>query len=241
VAAIAANEYHLALPMRGLGMLDWALRGTVIAVLLAAGTAGAQNLVPAPDFDTANEFTTNWGNLGADKTWSSLDFEDSPFSGSASVDNTTPSAGTGTLINSTCFPVLEGDRIAYSAWQFTPSPPQGDGFARITLQWRASCPSGAFVGGDVSTISAAVGDWTYFSSEAIAPVGAGGARLSLSSVKTSAGGSYKVYFDHVYAPEPSALASTCAAALCLASAATARRVRRANARDGARVALRPAR
>jgi hypothetical protein len=222
-------------------MLDSALRLTLIAGLLAAGAAHAQNLVAAPDFDTANEFTSNWGNLGADKTWSPLDFESNAFSGSVSINNTASIAGTGTLVNSTCFPVLEGDRIAYSAWQFTPSPPQAEGFARIVLQWRASCPAGAFVGGDVNTTSEAVGEWTYFSNDAIAPVGAGGARLALNSVKITAGGSYQVYFDHVYAPEPRAVASACAVALCLASAATARRVRPANARDVARVALRPAR
>lgn len=215
----------------------------VLAGLVAASVAHAQpgNLVLAPDFDSASDLTNNWSNLGTDKTWSPLDFEDSASSGSVSVNNTASSAGTGTLIHSTCFPVLEGDRIAYAAWQFTPSPPQGEGFARIALQWRASCPSGAFVGGDVNTISEAIGEWTYFSSEAIAPVGAGGARLSPSSVKITAGGSYQVYFDHVFAPEPSAAASACAVALCLASAATARRVRRVNAPDAARVASRPAR
>lgn len=228
MAAVAESEYHVA-QIAEVTVLDAGLERrrhfrsqlfALLAGLVAAGVAHAQpgNLVPGPDFDSASDLTDHWSNLGADKGWSSLDFEEDPASGSVSINNTDSSAGTGTVVHSTCFPVLEGEPIAYSAWQFTPSPPQGDGFARITLQWRASCPSGAFVDGGVNTISEAVGGWTYFSSEAIAPIGAGGARMTLVAVKTTAGGSYPVYFDHVFAPEPSGVASACAVAVCLASA-----------------------
>ncbi len=226
VAMVAANEYHLATMANGCTRFDAARGATgvrrsaiaaaLIGALLAAGAAHAQNLVPGPDFDSASDFTNNWGNLGAGKTWSVLDFEGNPFSGSVSIDNTDPGS-TGIAVFTPCFPVVEGDTYAFSAWQFTPSPPQGDGLARLLLQWRQSCPAGPFLGGDVIVDSEAIGDWTFLSKEAVAPAGAGGARLWLLSVKITAGGGYQIYFDHAYVPEPSAAAAACAAAACLAA------------------------
>ena len=81
----------------------------LLAALVAAGVAHAQpgNLVSGPDFDSASDLTNNWGNLGSGKAWSSLDFEASATSGSVSINNTAPSAGTGSAVFTPCFPVDE--------------------------------------------------------------------------------------------------------------------------------------
>jgi hypothetical protein len=70
------------------------------------------------------------------------------------------------------------------------------------LQWRESCPSGAFTGGFESASSAATLAWSEIAGIGSAPLGANGARLWLIAVRTPAAGTFSVYFDQAFVPEP---------------------------------------
>lgn len=167
------------------------------AALLALGPATrveAGNLIPAPSFDTNAEYLANWENLSVG-TWTDLDFEENPGSGSVLVSNDSVGADTGLPIISPCLPVTPGTRYQFSAWQYQPSPRPVAGYAQLFLQWRASCPSGALIG-DTSVSSYEFGAWTFVESlPAVAPIGAHGARLWLTAVRTPASGTFSVYFD----------------------------------------------
>lgn len=197
------------------------LRRLLLAAgLLALGTAThaeAANLIAAPSFNTEFEFLGYWENLVAGDVWTTLDFEDDPFSGSMAINNEIAGAGIGAAVTSPCLPVTPGAIYRFSAWQFTPSPQLVDGFAQIFLQWRDACPSGALGGISTAASSDATLAWTFFSGEALAPVGANGASLWLIAVKTLAGGTFSVYFDEAFVPEPEESASVFAAAASLAA------------------------
>lgn len=203
------------------------------AALLALGTATraeAGNLIPAPSFDTEGEFLANWENLSAG-TWTDLDFEDNLLSGSVIVSNDVPGADVGIPIISLCLPVTPGTTYQFSAWQYQPSPRAVAGYAQLILQWRESCPSGALMG-STAVNSDEFGAWTFVSgSPAEAPVGAHGARLWLNAVRTPASGTFSVYFDEVFVPEPHQRASAFVAA---ASLAALWRRRGSARRDGSR-------
>src|SRR5262249_23717011 len=151
------------------------------------------------------ELTGGWTNLSSSESWTSLDVNADPSSGSVRIDNTAPDAGTIVPMFSVCMNVVPGETYAFSAWQFTPSPPLAAGSARLYLQWRESCPDGAFMGASpVPADSAAEGVWTLVSGEAQAPVGATGAHLWLSVVKTPGASERSTYFDDLFVPEPGA-------------------------------------
>jgi len=194
-------------------------RFLLTAALLALATAahaGSGNLIPAPSFNTNVEFLANWENLSVG-TWTDLDFEENPFSGSVLVINDSVGADTGLPIISPCLPVTPGTSYQFSAWQYQPSPRLVAGYAQLFLQWRDSCPSGALIG-DTSVSSYAFGAWTFVESlPAVAPIGAHGARLWLTAVRTPASGTFSVHFDEAFVPEPDGSASTFAAAASLAA------------------------
>ena len=206
------------------------LLATALLALATAAHAGSGNLIPAPSFNTEAEFLANWDNLPAG-SWTDLDFEDNLLSGSVAINNDLLDAGTGIPVITPCLTVTPGATYRFSAWQFTPSPQLAAGYARLSLQWRDSCPSGAL--GDSST--AASSDvtlaWTFFSGEATAPPGAHGARLWLTAVKTPASGTFSDYYDEAFVPEPEEGASAFAAA---ASLAALWRRRGSARRDGSR-------
>ncbi len=194
-------------------------RFLLTAALLALATAahaGAGNLIPAPSFNTEVEFLANWENtvFGA---WTDLDFEDKLSSGSVIVSNDTPGADVGIPILTPCLPVTPGTSYAFSSWQYQPSPRPVAGYAQLILQWRESCPLGAVMGSS-SVNSYEFGAWTFVSGlPAEAPVGAYGARLWLNAVRTPASGTFSVYFDEAFVPEPHQRASAFVAAASLAA------------------------
>ena len=203
------------------------------AGLLALGTAThaeAGNLIAAPSFDTNAEYLANWENLPAG-TWTDLDFEENPLSGSVAINNDILDAGTGLPVITPCLTVTPGATYRFSAWQFTPSPQLAAGYARLSLQWRDSCPSGALGDNSTAASSDVTLAWTFFSGEATAPAGANGAHLWLTAVKTPASGTFSVYFDEAFVPEPDQSASVLAAA---ASLAALWRRRGSARRDGSR-------
>ena len=203
------------------------------AALLALGTATraeAGNLIPAPSFDTAVEFLANWENL-FDGAWTDFDFEENPFSGSVIVNNDVPGADVGIPVISPCVPVTPGTAYQFSAWQYQPSPRPVAGYAQLLLQWRESCPSGALLGSS-GVNSYEFGAWTFVERPpTVAPVGAHGARLWLTAVRTPVSGTFSVYFDEAFVPEPDQSASVLAAA---ASLAALWRRRGSARRDGSR-------
>ena len=188
---------------------------TSLLALATAAHAQAGNLVPAPSFDTELEFLANWENLSAGDVWTSLDFEDNPSSGSVRINDDIPGADTGMAVISPCLPVTPGTIYQFSAWQFTPSPQPVVGYAALFLEWRDSCPSGALVGFPTVTSDVTLA-WTFFSAVAPAPVSAHGARLWLSAVRTPASGTFSVYFDQAFVPEPGREAAAVTAAASLA-------------------------
>jgi hypothetical protein len=142
-----------------------------------------------------------------------------------------PHAESGIPIISPCLPVTPGTTYQFSAWQYQPSPRPVTGYAQLILQWRESCPSGVLVG-SAEVSSHGFGAWTFVSGlPAQAPVGAYGARLWLTAVKTPASGTFSVYFDEAFVPEPDEGASAFAAA---ASLAALWRRRGSARRDGSR-------
>jgi hypothetical protein len=147
------------------------------------------------------------------------------------VSNDTPGADVGIPIISPCLPVTPGTSYQFSAWQYQPSPRPVAGYAQLILQWRESCPSGALTG-SASVNSYEFGAWTFVAGlPTEAPVGAYGASLWLTAVRTPASGTFSVYFDEAFVPEPDGSASTFAAA---ASLAALLRRRGSARRDGSR-------
>lgn len=187
--------------------------------LLALATATrteAGNLIPAPSFDTEVEYLANWENTTTG-TWTGLDFEENPSSGSVIVTNDTLGADVGVPIITPCLPVIPGRTYAFSAWQYQPSPRPVVGYAQVILQWQESCPSGALMGSS-SANSFEFGAWTFVSGlPAAAPVGAHGASLWLNAVRTPASGTFSVHFDEAVLPEPDEGASVLVAAASLAA------------------------
>jgi hypothetical protein len=200
--------------------------GVLVVVALCASAAHAQNLLPYPHFDAASDLTDGWSNLSAAESWTSLDVNDDPGSGSVAIENTSTTAGAGIGIFSVCVDVVLGQTYAFSAWQFTPSPPQAPGSARLLMQWRQSCPSGAFTGGDVIVDSPAEGAWAQVAGEAQAPLGAGGARLWVSVVKTTTTAKRTAFFDEAFVPEPGTAPASIAAVAVVAALRVRRRAQR---------------
>ena len=184
---------------------------------VASRPTEAQNLIPGASFDTSGDFTANWFNLSPSTTWSSEDLDASPTSGSARISNELAPA-TGVLVQSTCASVVPGATYAFSGWQFTPDLQIAEGVASISAQFRANCPAGAFVGGDVTEQSSAIGSWTLIEGEFAAPASAAGVRLLLVGIKTAGlpTDPFVVHFDEVFLPEPRALRSGVAALVAVA-------------------------
>lgn len=198
--------------------------GTLAAALVAivflavSARALAANLLPGSGFDAPDDLTMHWGNLGPGKVWSSEDRLGSDSSGSLLMING-EDPGTGILLFSSCVPVVAGNAYDFGGWSYIPFLQPADGFAQVRIQWRETCPAGAFTGSEVAATSTTIGEWTLVEGEAEAPVGAGGARLALSNGKTSGaeGIGFEVYFDDVFLPEPGGAGSATGAFLALAA------------------------
>ena len=102
-----------------------------------------------------------------------------------------------------CVAVTEGQAYDFGAWYFMQIFQPGSGSARVALQWRESC-GGAFIGGDAEVASTTEGVWTQIAGRAVAPAGAGSARIQLVNTKSTGaqGEEREVHFDAVFLPEP---------------------------------------
>lgn len=212
---------------------------STVALLLALATtpatATAANLLSGTSFDSPADLTTYWGNLGPHATWSALDVDGLSSSGSVLLSNTN-SPGSAILIFSACVPIDPGKSYRFAAWHLTPGPQLATGFARVAVQWRESCPLGAFTGSDASSgASQTIGAWTELEGLAQAPLTAGGARLYVEEAKLTglATDPFDVYFDEVFLPEPTGGATAAVVALL------AVRARRSVCARGARRERRP--
>jgi hypothetical protein len=184
--------------------------------LAASNPAIASNLIPGSGFDAPGELTMHWSNLGADKVWSSDDRLGSGQSGSLLMINDEDPL-TGILVFSSCVPVVPGEIYSFGAWHFVQFLQPAEGYAQVEVQWRESCPAGAFLPPVPTASSSAIGSWTLIEDQAEAPTGANGARLVLVDTKTAgaAGLDLAIYFDDAFLPEPSGVALGVTALLVL--------------------------
>ena len=191
-------------------------------LLFWPGLASAQNLIPFASFDTSLDLQLGWGNLSEGKVWSSVDIDNSSSSGSLLMIHD-QRAGSGILVWSSCVAVDEGQAYEFGGWHFTQFLQPGTGFARVTVQWYDSC-GGSFLDEESET-SSVVGLWTEIAGRAVAPDGAGGARLQLVNGKTTGneGEERRIHFDEVFLPEPGQATAGLAVMVALALLRRSRR------------------
>jgi hypothetical protein len=156
-----------------------ALRVFPIWFLIGGAAASAQNLLTNPGFNTD---VSGWTPIAADITaiWNSEDASGSPSSGSASITETTASAGSADGVASPCIPVTAGGTYSFGARFKIPASQTSEPKAATAVTWY----SGAGCSGSQNTTSApfqtTVGSWfTSSLSNVIAPAGAAGALFSL--------------------------------------------------------------
>jgi hypothetical protein len=176
-----------------------------LLAFLASGSAGAQNLLTNPTFDTT---TTPWvlsfnGTGTGALAWSSLDSASSLSSGSALITNTSPGpAGstTDSVLVTSCVAASPGTIYNFGTKYFVAT---GQPAVEIRANYRffitTDCTGGAnAVGG--CFIGTATGYWTSLGTCSSPPSGASiqSASLVLITTKLLGGGSVDVNFDNAY-------------------------------------------
>ncbi len=187
----------------------WTTRlGIGVAWLLLALPASGQNLIDG-SFDTPEELAI-W--LNADvAVWSSLDFAQSPTSGSAEIANDLQVAGSSVIW--AFVPANPGEVFTFRVRAWIPVAQAGSGLAQLNVVWwDASAAPGGFcplaqvpVGSDPGASTAAIGSWELLSTTLTAPAGTTCAQIRLRNSKSDPL-RFVVHFDQaeVFLPEPMA-------------------------------------
>lgn len=201
----------------------------LLALLLVAPDAHAQNLIPNPSFSDLFMLDGWSEDVSTDSSWSSIDADEVANSGSVRIENSFESNGHG--VTSACMPVEAGDRYRVAArtlWLDAESSTDGGVQARLGFYQTGSCTTALTFGG-TGRVYTAPDDWQSIQGSKVAPAGAQSAQVDLWAWNVAGGGTFVAYFDEVELvslPEPDgALAAACAAATLAACArARSRRV-----------------
>jgi hypothetical protein len=177
-----------------------------IVALLALGSADAANLLPNPTFSSS----VNGWNVGSpgDTTdfsaaFSQSDVQASDTSGSALVTNMATRGGIGGGLW-TCIPVVGNEVYTLSGFGRVPFAQATTGYGELALYFYSSndC-SGNAVEHDttniVSETQGGVNTWVALTSTALAPSNARSAVFYADVVKYESTGTFKVFFDNLYA------------------------------------------
>jgi hypothetical protein len=202
---------------------------SVAGIAVASPVAQAQNLLPNGSF---SEFfmLQGWPVLD-DATWSSVDVDEVPNSGSLRVSNTTPNIAKGA--DSVCFPA-EPDtvyRIAASVlWLDLESSADGRVQLRLYFRTGPNCTGGGFAGGFFDAVEA--DSWQRVQALVVAPAGTVSASAHLWNWRDGNSGIFISYFDVVEVvavPEPDASALALGGLVGVAAIARRRAARGAGA------------
>jgi hypothetical protein len=179
---------------------------SMVGIAVAAPGVQAQNLLPNGSF---SEFfmLQGWPGLD-DATWSSIDVDEVPNSGSLRVSNATPNTANGA--DSVCFPAEPAIvyRIAASVLWLDPES-SADGVVQLRLEFATgpNCTNVSFAGGFYDAVEA--DSWQRVQALVTAPAGTVSASASLWNWRDGNSGVFISYFDDaevVAVPEPEASA-----------------------------------
>ena len=173
---------------------------SLVAVLLPF-TAGAQNMLTNPDFDTD---TSGWGFFAS---WDPLDVAVLPTSGSATWINDSEGTG-GALFVIQCVDIsLFNQEFLLSGHVFIPSGNTAAGYSLVRISfWTDTACSDYLEGSGFDTATDSVVDaWEELQIEAHTPSGARSARIGVVNSKSEAG-VFRVYAGSVFfGPSPATI------------------------------------
>ena len=167
---------------------------------LAAETAMAQNQVSNSNFDTV---IPPWSGTAPDVTWSSVDFQGSPSSGSALLTN--PHGAGGEIHMNQCAGGVTGGATYHLGGRvFIPGGQTTTGNAEVSVVWYLG--SSCAIGTEISEVSGGTttttGSWQSLAGILMAPPTAGGALLRAANTKSTGDGNFIVHFDRLYFGPP---------------------------------------
>ena len=166
---------------------------------LLGTSAWGENVVFNPGFDTDVSGWTVESYVSI--SWSLMDANLNPASGSAEVTNSSPGPQNGTGITQ-CLDItpIEGAAYDFGGKALIPDGQARTGSAQVGLRWwsGSSC-TGSTVGTQPRRATSTLGAWVELSStEQIAPAGAASAQFVAFPSKVEAGGSLVAHFDDLY-------------------------------------------
>jgi hypothetical protein len=170
----------------------------LLVVMGLPACASAQNLLSNGSFDTD---LGGWQFKDATPTWSPMDIDGSPNSGSAYAVNAQASSGTQLVVLSQCVPITLAGAYVVQAWGYAATgQASGHLVGSYTLDVNHTDCSGGFVALGGNYINSA-GQWASFNSGAIIvtypPQPSMSINVALRVDKSDAGGSFAGYFDDV--------------------------------------------
>ena len=171
----------------------------LLATWLIGSGAWSENVVFNPGFDTDVSGWTVESYVSI--SWSLMDANLNPASGSAEVTNSSPGPQNGTGITQ-CLDItpIEGAAYDFGGKALIPDGQARTGSAQVGLRWwSGSNCSGSTVGTQPRRATSTLGAWVELSStEQIAPAGAASAQFVAFPSKLEAGGSLVAHFDDLY-------------------------------------------
>ena len=183
----------------------------ILALALPTLPAAAQNLIPKGRFDTNLD---GWTNIDPSKFWTSVDADNNPNSGSATIKNNLP-VGSGVFIE-VCVPIQPGGHYLYGGdIKIDPFSPfsHGRGVLELSFWPQLGCKVGGVLGGSLSTT--AQYSWIPLLGSADAPGNALSAslKIELLTLVVVSGDDLAARFDNVLlvVPEPKASEAALAA------------------------------
>ena len=171
----------------------------LLATWLIGSGAWSENVVFNPGFDTDVSGWTVESYVSI--SWSLMDANLNPASGSAEVTNSSPGPQNGTGITQ-CLDItpIEGAAYDFGSKALIPDGQARTGSAQVGLRWwSGSNCTGSTVGTQPRRATSTLGAWVELSStEQIAPAGAASAQFVAFPSKLEAGGSLVAHFDDLY-------------------------------------------
>jgi hypothetical protein len=207
----------MALPARSCAVR---LAGSLTLAVLLACPASAAELPFFDPFETSVfGYVSTVSNVSV--TWSALDVDGAPDSGSALLVNTRSDATSGPVHYAlACFAVEAGVPYTAGASILIPAGQTRTGVAQVFSSWfsSASCGGATLLSFGRTPEIRNAGSWLRSEQELVAPVGATGARIGIVLFKNETGDSLEAHFDDLlFAPEPADGVQGVAAMLALGS------------------------
>lgn len=178
------------------------VRSVLAAGLLTAAPAQAANLLTNPGFDTS---LAGWTPSNSSQTWSNLDADGDPTSGSARavVAGSDAAPFLGTVLRQ-CVPVNAGDTYQAGVRALVPEGQDRTGAAIAAVYFYAneSCSPAGLLDNETLGAVETEGAWEEISDTLTAPDGAASANLFLSLRKDQAQGELVAHFDGAHVCPP---------------------------------------